>query len=362
MNEKIILQMTAPYVKDAAITYDQFDNIFSMLSIKEQYVVVEILYKNGIDLVDEQIDEESFVLDVDEDGIDDFEILYDEEIFKDATNSEEEFLVINKKVSQSNEILCALIQEGNRQAEQDLCVKNKGLVCKFVSLYQKRYGNRLDDEDLEQAGYIGLLKAARKFDFRRGTAFSTYAVFWIKQSLSREIMDNGFAIRIPVHMMESILKVMAEDAKLLMNDENMSLEERISRISSKTGLEKKRVMNCMVLRQNYMSYVSLDMPIGEDESSLLMDFIPDTEGKSLEQLVEMKLLKKDLEEIISTLREREAIVINQRFGLDDGKPKTLEEVGRQFNVTRERIRQIEKKALRKMRHPSRSKKLKDYLL
>lgn len=165
MNEDIILSMVSPYVKDGAITYDQFNGLFSILSIKEQYSVVEVLYKSGINLIDEQIDEESFILETDEDTVSDeeFQILYDESIFKDKGISEE-IIVTHKVVNQSNENLCVLIQQGNRQAVQDLCIKNKRLVDKYVMAYQKRFGNRLDFDDLEQVGFIGLIKAANRFN------------------------------------------------------------------------------------------------------------------------------------------------------------------------------------------------------
>lgn len=192
MNEEIILSMARPYVKDSAITYDDFGNIYKMLSIKEQYEVTDILFRNGINLVDE----ESFVLGSETDD-NDFEILYDESIFKDGgtLSEDDEILTINYDIKQSNNILCHLIQKGSRQAGQDLCVKNKRLVDKYVMLYQKRFGNRLDFEDLEQVGFLGLIKAAQKFDFQQGAAFSTYAVFWIKQAISREIIDNASQIQ-----------------------------------------------------------------------------------------------------------------------------------------------------------------------
>lgn len=362
MNEEIILQMVEPYVKDGTITYDQFDSLFNILSLREQYGVVELLYKNGIDLVDEQIGEDSLVLDIEDNGENEgFEILYDESIFKDSPDFKNEYLVNNKVIKQSNEILCALIQQGDRQAEQDLCVKNRGLVGKYVWAYQKKYGNRLDYEDLEQVGFIGLIKAAKRFDYKIGTAFSTYAVFWIKQSISREIMDCGFAIRIPVHMMERINKVQAVDLKLQTNNEGMPLEERITNISNELGLNEEQVIECFVLRDNVLTYSSLDAPVGEDEESFLIDFIPDEEVLSTEDLACLTALRSDLLELMSTLTERESKILRLRFGLDDNRPRTLEEIGGMYGVTRERIRQIEKKALRKMRQPSRSKRIEGYL-
>ena len=258
MNEEIILGMVGPYVKDSAITYNEFDQIFSILSRKEQYTVTDILYKNGIDLVDAHIKDDILVLDVDsEDEFDekleddDFEVLYDEALFRDngVHESEIEHLIVHKNIRQSNEILCSLIQQGNRQAAQDLCIKNKRLVDKYVIAYEKRYGNHLDFEDLEQVGFLGLIKAAQKFDIHQGTSFSTYAVFWIKQSISREIMDNGYAIRIPVHMMEKINKVVMCHNKL--TGEGVPPHERILQISSQLEYSVDDVRECLKLKRSF---------------------------------------------------------------------------------------------------------------
>ena len=360
MNVEIILSMVEPYVKDGEITYDEFDNIFSMLSKKEQYRAVEILNGNGISLVDSKEDQQNFVLDIDnEQAQEEFTLLYDDSIFQDKTSLVQEELVINEIVNQSNENLCYLIQQGNKQAEQDLCTKNIRLVDKYVLLYQKRYGNRLDFEDLEQVGLMGLIKAAKKFDFSQNTSFSTYAVFWIKQAISREIMDNGYAIRIPVHMMERINKVMALDIKLI--EEQVEFGDRIVTISDTLGLTEEKVRECLVLKNNYLTYTSLDLPIGAEEDSMLGDFIPDEEAPTIDEVVSWRMLKDDLIELLDALTEKEAKILRLRFGLDDDKARTLEEIGHVFGVTRERIRQIEAKALRKLRHPSRSKKIKDYL-
>ena len=360
MNEEVILSMAQPYVKDGSITYKQFDSIYDMLSLKEQYIISEILYKNGINLVD---DEEVYILEadegLDEEEIEDFKILYDEGLFRDSyyLEREEEDLVINRKIRQSNEILCTLIQQGNMQATQDLCVKNKKLVDKFVAAYQKRYGNRLDFEDLEQVGFIGLIKAARKFEINQGNAFSTYAVWWIKQAISREIMDNGYAIRIPVHMMENINKVVRAENQYI----GLGIEERIKKISEELSMSEERVRECLILKKNYLGYASLNAPIRDEEDIELGEMIPEEGIMSVEDIVADRELKRALQTVVSTLTQKEQKVLCLRFGLDDGRNRTLEEVGREFNLTRERIRQIEAKAIRKLRHPSRSRKLKDYL-
>ena len=362
--------MAQPHVKDGAITYYEFDKVYSVLSRKEQYEVVEILYKNGINLVDEHISDDTVVLDVDiPDGLDtndpldedeEFDVNDNSSLFKDPgyNSNKIEDLVINKNIKQSNEILCHLIQEGSRQAAQDLCVKNERLVDKCVYAYEKRFRNQLDSDDLKQVGFLGLIKAAQKFSIHQGTAFSTYAMYWIKQSISREIMDNGYAIRIPVHMMERINKVAAIDNRLSI--EHVDLQSRIHMIALELDLTEEDIIECLVLRKNYLAYASLDVPIGEDEESLLGDFIPTDEEDSVESIVFGHELHNTLAETLSTLTARERTILELRFGWNDAKPHTLEEVGKEFNVTRERIRQIEAKALRKMKHPSRSGKLKPF--
>lgn len=364
MNEELILSMARPYVKDDSITYEQFYSIYDMLSLREQYTVTEILYRHGINLVDEdeQIDENAYILEVngglDEENTEGFQILYDEELFKDSFYSEddEEKLVINRNIKQSNEILCILIQQGNKQAEQDLCVKNKKLVDKYVVTYQNMYGNRLDFEDLEQVGFIGLIKAAKKFELYHGK-FSTYAVCWIKQAISREIMNNGYAIRIPAHMMEKINKVARAETFYI----GLNIGARIEKISETLSIPKETVRECLKLRRNYLSYASLNSFVSDEEDTELGEMIPEEDIPSVEDIVADRELRRALESVMSTLTQKEQKVLRLRFGLDDGRARTLEEVGKQFNVTRERIRQIEEKALRKLRHPSRAKKIEDYL-
>lgn len=363
LREDIILQMVQPYVKDGAITYDEFDGVFDILSLKEQYAVTDVLYSNGINLIDKHIEISDLnleaITEIENDSNNEFEILYDESLFKDVGFSEaDENLTISKEIKQSNEVLCNLIQRGNRQAIQDLCIKNKRLVDKYALLYQKRYGNRLDFEDLEQVGYVGLIRAAQKYDANQGTVFSTYAVFWIRQAITREIMDNGYAIRIPVHMMERINKVISIDNSL--GSKGLNLSERMKTISDELGLSYEEVKECLIIKNNYLTYSSLNSPIGEDEESELGDLLPVDETEQTDEVAMQIFLREQLQEVLQTLTEREQKILVLRFGLEDGHARTLEEVGQLFNVTRERIRQIEEKALRKMRHPSRSRKLKDY--
>lgn len=364
MNEGLILSMARPYVKDDSITYEQFESIYDMLSLKEQYTVTEILYRNGINLVDEdeQIDEDVFIFevneDIDEENTYEFQILYNEGLFKDSYYLEdgEENLIVNRNIKQSNEILCTLVQQGNRQAEQDLCVKNKKLVDKYVVIYQKSYGNRLDFEDLEQVGFIGLIKAAKKFELHQGK-FSTYAVWWIKQAISREIMDNGYAIRIPVHMMERINKVARVESLYI----GLSMRDRIEKISEELCIPEDAVRECLILRKNYLSYTSLNAHVSDEEDTELGELIPEEGILSVEDIVANREMRREIGFVMGKLTQKEQEVLRLRFGLDDGRVRTLEEVGKKFNVTRERIRQIEANALRKLRHPSRAKKIKDYL-
>lgn len=370
MNEEIILKMVEPYLKDNAITYKEFDNIFEFLSLKEQYEVVKLLFSHGISLEDlEKDDDNENIIDIEdvleldfdeaeEDESEDFDVLYDDNIFKDK-NSDDLHVVLYKNIKQSNDILCRLIQEGNKQARQDICVKNKLLVDKYVNAYLRYFGNHLDFEDLEQAGYIGLLKAAEKFDLKRDSAFSTYAVFWIRQSIVREVMDNGFVIRIPVHLMELIAKITRLDNQF--NTKGYTYNERMHLIAEELDITGERVENLLAIRQQYLSYSSLNTPVGEEEETELEEIYVDKDQVSVEDIVANKMLCEQMKEVLLTLTEREQRVLKLRFGFVDGRTRTLEEVGREYNVTRERIRQIEAKAIRKLQHPSRSRKLKDYL-
>lgn len=225
-------------------------------------------------------------------------------------------------------------------------------------MYEKRYGNRLDFEDLEQVGFLGLIKAAQRFNIQQGVVFSTYAVYWIKQSIAREIMDNGYAIRIPAHMIEKINKVISVNNHIIETD--ISLDERITQIADELGFTENEVRDCIVLKDNYLSYTSLETPIGDDSDSVLGDFIPENEEFSLEQIVVNKELRYKMETILQTLTPREELVIKLKFGWDGNNPKTLADIGKLLNLSKERIRQIENKALRKLRHHKRSSHLKSF--
>lgn len=365
MNEELIMKMVEPSVKNGVLTYELFDKIFSMLSLREQYQACEILYKNSIQLLDSfegeeisldpiELSETEIVDNPPEDGTP----LYDDKIFKDASG-DEEYLFVPAEIKQSNDTLVHLIRDGSKQARQDLCIKNEKLVRKYANAYFRLMGNDLEFDDLMQAGFIGLLTAAEKFDFGKDSAFSTYSVFWIKQAISRHVFDQGYRIRIPVHLMERISKATRLDSKYAF--EGLDYRQRIQSIAEEMAISENKVEELFTLKYTFLDAVSLDTPVGEEEETSLGDFIPSNFENDVESQFFQGALSSTINDILKTLTPREERVIRSRFGLDDGHPKTLEAVGKEFNVTRERIRQIEAKALRKLRHPSRSKKLKDYL-
>ena len=267
--------------------------------------------------------------------------MYLKEIGKIKLLTPEEELEIAKKMS-----------EGDEDARRRMSEANLRLV---VSIAKRYVGRGMQLLDLIQEGNLGLMKAVEKFDYTKGYKFSTYATWWIRQSITRAIADQARTIRIPVHMVETINRVLRTSHAMV---QQLGREPTTEEIAKELHLEVSKVEEVLKIAQEP---VSLETPIGEEEDSHLGDFIQDDEASQPQEEASYTLLREQLEEVLSTLTSREEQVLRMRFGLTDGKPHTLEEVGKEFDVTRERIRQIESKALRKLRHPSRSKKLRDFL-
>ncbi len=327
------------------VTPDQIDKVF------------DVFEELGVDVLKDDTDDEPDIEDLEEveeikledmnvtsmEGIsvDDPVRMYLREIGRIPLLTFEEELELAKKILEDDE-----------EAKQKLAESNLRLV---VSIAKKYVGRGMLFLDLIQEGNMGLIKAVEKFDYTKGFKFSTYATWWIRQAITRAIADQARTIRIPVHMVETINKLIRTSRHLL---QQLGREPTPEEIAGEMEITVEKVMEIQKIAQDP---VSLETPIGEEDDSHLGDFIPDDESPAPQDSAAYTLLKEQLEEVMETLTPREAKVLKLRFGLEDGKARTLEEVGREFQVTRERIRQIEAKALRKLRHPSRSKRLKDYM-
>lgn len=336
MNKALLLSLIKPYQKNNELTYDDFDKVFSkLLSRQNQYQVAERLEEMGIRLVDEITEEPSPVK--------------KEKISKvEKKNSSSQMpLVVHDRVKQSNIILCRLIQKGDCQACQDLCTKNRPLVWVFVNKY-KNMVKTLDETDLEQHGFMGLIKAARRFDFSKETEFSTYAVYWIQQEITRAIADKDLPVRIPVHMFERIHKINRIDSRLYREGMDR-LAERIKVIAQECDLTEDDVQKALEYRQIFMHMFSLETPVGEEKDTELSELIPDDTVLTPEEQACAKMNHELCGQVLQTLKPRECEILKLRIGWDDDKERTLEEIGKMYGLTRERIRQIEKRAVRKLK-------------
>jgi RNA polymerase primary sigma factor len=327
--------------QEALSEADIMDNIYSNLlelgiDVKEEDKLQEI--RQGELLPQVSLEELS---DIESVSISDPVRMYLREIGKISLLTPEEEVELAKRV-----------EEGDEEAKKKLIEANLRLV---VSIAKKYIGRGLSFLDLIQEGNLGLIRAVEKFDYRKGFKFSTYATWWIRQAITRAIADQARTIRIPVHMVETINKLIRVSRQLV---QQLGREPTIEEIAQALGLPPEKVEDIQRIAQEP---VSLETPIGEEEDSQLGDFLEDKESPNPEDATAGQLLREQLEEMLGELTEREREVLRLRFGLEDGHAHTLEEVGKRFNVTRERIRQIEAKALRKLRHPSRSKRLRDYL-
>ena len=332
------------YGKKGSITTNQLCDIMEKFDTNPTQIdyVYKSLNDAGIQIVDEeQRDRELFEQALSDIGLDDPVKMYLKDIGRVPLLSAEEEVELAKRM-----------QEDDVAAKKRLSEANLRLV---VSIAKRYVGRGMLFLDLIQEGNLGLMKAVEKFDYQKGFKFSTYATWWIRQSITRAIADQARTIRIPVHMVETINKLTRVQRVLL---QELGREPTPEEIAEKMGVTEERVREIQKIAQDP---VSLETPIGEEEASHLGDFIEDEKTMTPSDSVATTMLKEQLLGVLDTLTPREEKVLRLRYGIDDGKPRTLEEVGKEFNVTRERIRQIEAKALRKLRHPSRSKKLKDFL-
>ncbi|MBR6477312.1 MAG: RNA polymerase sigma factor RpoD [Lachnospiraceae bacterium] len=359
--EKVKELVSMAKKKKNILEYQEVSDFFEGMALEEDQMerVLDTLERNNVDVLrmtdaDDDIDPEEIILSGEDIDVENLDIsipdgisiedpvrMYLKEIGKVQLLSAEEEIELAKKM-----------ETGDQDAKKRLAEANLRLV---VSIAKRYVGRGMLFLDLIQEGNLGLIKAVEKFDYRKGYKFSTYATWWIRQAITRAIADQARTIRIPVHMVETINKLIRVSRQLL---QELGREPSPEEIAVEMQMPVDRVREILKISQEP---VSLETPIGEEEDSHLGDFIQDDNVPVPADAAAFTLLKEQLVEVLGTLTEREQKVLRLRFGLDDGRARTLEEVGSEFNVTRERIRQIEAKALRKLRHPSRSRKLKDYL-
>ena len=349
--------------KKNVLDYQEIVDTFQDTKVDDDQmeVFIGILEKSNIDVLRVQEDEapESDLVSIEGENPEETDLENIDLSIPDSVNIEDPVRRYLKEIGKvpllsadEEKELAIRMEEGDEEAKKRLAEANLRLV---VSIAKRYVGRGMLFLDLIQEGNLGLIKAVEKFDYRKGFKFSTYATWWIRQAITRAIADQARTIRIPVHMVETINKLVRVSRQLL---QELGREPTPEEIAEKMDIPVERVREIQKISQEP---VSLETPIGEEEDSHLGDFIQDDNVPVPAEAAAFTLLKEQLDEVLGTLTEREQKVLRLRFGLKDGRARTLEEVGKEFNVTRERIRQIEAKALRKLRHPSRSRKLKDYL-